>query len=684
LLDNEFNTFIDDTIEKIKISKDKTELIEILQDSIKSFVPYKEICFLSVDEDRDTATTMPLIESESKTYSLNDKGILSQCYQSHQPLLVNDIHRSLLFNEDIDCLDKEDIYKILVVPVLNNNVDKNMLGIVWIGIDKGFQQFIQQDIDNLVRFTNATKRFLFESDSLSSDDNKDSLIACKEAKKILQIKMKRLEEYFASTIHDIRTPMNAVIGFMELMMLDEKDEQKRSYINSTLKSGEHIIALINDALDMSKVASGKMTLDKTTFSPLAGFADVAKLFHNSMRKNSINFDVYIDPLVPAKINSDLYRIKQIINNLLSNALKFTPENGTVTFEVNYDEDKNRLIISVADTGIGIAKDRQKSIFSPYTQEKNSTCSKYGGTGLGLAISQQLSILLDGTLTLESEQGEGSKFTLMLPCETPDGTKPQIDREIYRDQNILIYTTYKDHTLIDTIKRYFDRLDIKYDTFDSTKKLKIEHSYDLAIVDREDSINYIDEIQGYLDDDGKILLAEYKFDSKECYFDGAVKLIYSPILPDMLFDTLQNLIMPSDNNHSNDEDRYRSDRLKDYKVLVVDDSMINLKLMSEVLKKFQLQVVSSYNPKEALSIFENETFNIVFIDQNMPIMNGDEAIMKMRNIEKERGLKRSTIYALTGDANLDTNEKMIKSGADAVFTKPLHINEIYKAVSEAIE
>ncbi|SFV64499.1 Sensory transduction histidine kinase [hydrothermal vent metagenome] len=684
MLDNEFNTFIDDTIEKIKISKDKTELIEILQDSIKSFVPYKEICFLSVDEDRDTATTMPLIESESKTYSLNDKGILSQCYQSHQPLLVNDIHRSLLFNEGIDCLDKEDIYKILVVPVLNNNVDKNMLGIVWIGIDKGFQQFIQQDIDNLVRFTNATKRFLFESDSLSSDDNKDSLIACKEAKKILQIKMKRLEEYFASTIHDIRTPMNAVIGFMELMMLDEKDEQKRSYINSTLKSGEHIIALINDALDMSKVASGKMTLDKTTFSPLAGFADVAKLFHNSMRKNSINFDVYIDPLVPAKINSDLYRIKQIINNLLSNALKFTPENGTVTFEVNYDEDKNRLIISVADTGIGIAKDRQKSIFSPYTQEKNSTCSKYGGTGLGLAISQQLSILLDGTLTLESEQGEGSKFTLMLPCETPDGTKPQIDREIYRDQNILIYTTYKDHTLIDTIKRYFDRLDIKYDTFDSTKKLKIEHSYDLAIVDREDSINYIDEIQGYLDDDGKILLAEYKFDSKECYFDGAVKLIYSPILPDMLFDTLQNLIMPSDNNHSNDEDRYRSDRLKDYKVLVVDDSMINLKLMSEVLKKFQLQVVSSYNPKEALSIFENETFNIVFIDQNMPIMNGDEAIMKMRNIEKERGLKRSTIYALTGDANLDTNEKMIKSGADAVFTKPLHINEIYKAVSEAIE
>jgi len=684
LLNNEFNTLIDDAVQKIKNSKDRTDLIKILRDSIKAFIPYKEISILSVDEDENTATTIPSIASESRTYSLEEKSILSQCYQSHQPLLVNDIHRSLLYNENIDCLSKENIYKILVVPILNNNIERSLLGIVWIGIERGFQQFIQQDIDNLVRFVNAIKRFLFGSNSSLLDDSKDSLLACKEAKKTLQVKMQRVEDYFASTIHDIRTPMNAVIGFMELMMLDEKDEQKRGYINSTLKSGEHIIALINDALDMSKVASGKMSLDKIIFSPMTGLGDIVKLFHNSMRKNSINFDVYIDPQMPAQINSDLYRIKQIVNNLLSNALKFTPENGTVTFEANYNKDKNMLIISIADTGIGIAKDRQKSIFSPYTQEKDSTCSKYGGTGLGLAISQQLSILLNGTLTLDSEQGEGSKFTFMLPCETPSGIKPQIDTQIYKDRNILIYTTHKDHILINTIKRYLDSLDIKYDTFDNEKKLKVEHSYDLAIIDREDSINNIAEIQSYLDSGGKILLAEHKFDSKECFFDGAVKLIYTPVLPDILFNTLQGLIAPSDSDHFDDEDIYKNNILKDHKVLVVDDSMINLKLMSEILKKFQLKVVSSYNPKEALSIFENEPFDIVFIDQNMPIMNGDKAIANMRDIEKRKGLKKSIIYALTGDANLDTNDKMIKSGADAVFIKPLHIKEIYKAVAKAIE
>ena len=683
-MDNKFNSFIDDTVEKIKTLKNRAELITTLQDSIKSFIPYKEISFLSIDEEKEIASTMPPIKSESKSYSLNEKGIISQCYQSHQPLLVNDIQRSLLYNENIDNLNKENIYKILVVPILDNSENNNILGMVWIGIEKGFQQFIQKDIDNLVKFMAAVKSFLFDNRSSSSDSSKDSLLACKEAKKTLQNKMKRVEDYFASTIHDIRTPMNAIIGFMELMMLDETDEQKRSYIDSSLKSGEHIIALINDALDMSKVSSGKMSLDKTIFSPMVGLGDIAKLFYNSMRKNSVNFNVYIDPLMPAQINSDLHRIKQIINNLLSNALKFTGENGTVSLEAIYNEEQKTLIISVTDTGIGIAKDRQKSIFSPYTQEKSSTSSQYGGTGLGLAISQQLSILLNGTLTLESKQGKGSKFTFMLPCEIPNNDKPLIDKDIIKDQNIMIYATDTNHRPINNIKRYLDRLGIRYETSNDSKKLSVDQSHHLAIIDREDSSAYIDEIQNYLDNGGKLLLAEEKFDSKDCHFKGSVKLIYSPVLPDMLFGTLQALIAPNDSDILHNQDIYTDNILKDHRVLVVDDSMINLKLMSEILKKFQLEVVSSYNPKKALSIFENERFDIVFIDQNMPIMNGDEAIIKMRKIEKEKGLKRSTIYALTGDANIDINDTMIKSGADDIFIKPLHVKEIYEAVVKGIE
>jgi len=686
LQEEEFNNIIKEVNSELVKVHDKLEVLRVIKKNIQRFIPYKCIRILLVDNEHHSATVMKVEgdELDENIYSLDEKGILSQCYTSRQPLMINDISRSLLYNEDIDSLGRKNIFKILVVPILDNKSTKTVLGMVWIGIDRGFHQFIQEDIDNLIRFTNITKiknLFLLE-DTSDMQEDRDSLITCMEAKKTLKIKMKRTEDYFASTIHDIRTPMNAVVGFMELMLLDEKDEQKRSYINSTLKSGEHIIALINDALDMSKVASGKMTLDKSIFSPLIGLGDIAKLFHNSMRKNSINFGVYIDPLIPAQINSDLYRIKQIVNNLLSNALKFTPEDGDVIFEANYDREKNTLVITVEDTGIGIAEDRQKSIFSPYTQEKGSTCSKYGGTGLGLAISQQLSILLDGTLTLDSEQGRGSKFTLMLPCETPNGIDTQIDIDSIRDLSILVYSSHDDHKLLHTIKRYFDAVGLKYDIFDS-ELFEIDHSYDILVIDRDDSLQHTLEVQNYLSQGGKALLIENKFYSKECFFDGDIKLLYSPLLPDVLFDTLKDLVSLDIEDGSIEEGMSSNDLLKGHRVLVVDDSIINLKLMSEVLKKFQLDVVSRYNPKDALNLFEDETFDIVFVDQNMPIMNGDEAISRMREIEKRRGSRPTIIYALTGDADIDINDRMIRSGADRVFTKPLHIKDIYDSVSKAI-
>ena len=435
---------------------------------------------------------------------------------------------------------------------------------------------------------------------------------------------------------------------------------------------------------MSKVASGKMRLDKTMFSPIVGLGDVAKLFYNSMKKNNIKFSVYLDPLMPSMINSDLHRIKQIINNLLSNAMKFTSEKGTVSLEACYNKDSNTLEISVSDTGIGIAKDRQKSIFSPYIQESNTTSTQYGGTGLGLAISQQLSILLGGTISIESEQGVGSTFTVMLPCEVAGDLEPIVDRDIYNNQSILIYTTNKDHLLLNTIRRYLDSVNIAYDLLDSNKPLVIDKKYNLIIIDRDDSFEYIELLQEYLDSDGKTLLVEDRYNSKECHLEGAVKLVYSPMLPDKLFDTLHKLIVPMKqiDSDENSADKYIS--LKEYKVLVVDDNMVSIKLMIEILKKYELQTVGCCSPKEALELFENELFDIVFIDQNMPMMNGDEAIIKMREIEKNKYQKRTNIFALTGDADMNINKKMIDAGADAVFTKPLHIKEIYKAVFEAVE
>ena len=683
-MDSELSILIDKTIDNLKIAKDRAEQAKIFLDAIKSLIPFKDICVLSIDKSISNATNITFTDIEPYNISLDEKGILPQCYHSQQSLYVNDISRSLLFNEDIDLIDKKNIAKVLVSPIISRGEEKEVLGIVWIGLEKGFQQFIYEDVEKLEKFIHSTGKYILNNGFLSSDENQGNIKECREVKKTLLAKMKRVENYYASTIHDIRTPMSAIMGFMELMLLDEKNEEKRSYIDSSLRSAEHIIALINDALDMSKVASGKMRLDKTMFSPIVGLGDVAKLFYNSMKKNNIKFSVYLDPLMPSMINSDLHRIKQIINNLLSNAMKFTPEKGTVSLEACYNKDSNTLEISVSDTGIGIAKDRQKSIFSPYIQESNTTSTQYGGTGLGLAISQQLSILLGGTISIESEQGVGSTFTVMLPCEVAGDLEPIVDRDIYINQSILIYTTNKDHLLLNTIRRYLDSVNIAYDLLDSNKPLVIDKKYNLIIIDRDDSFEYIELLQEYLDSDGKTLLVEDRYNSKECHLEGAVKLVYSPMLPDKLFDTLHKLIVPMKqiDSDENSADKYIS--LKEYKVLVVDDNMVSIKLMIEILKKYELQTVGCCSPKEALELFENELFDIVFIDQNMPMMNGDEAIIKMREIEKNKYQKRTNIFALTGDADMNINKKMIDAGADAVFTKPLHIKEIYKAVFEAVE
>ena len=676
MIDKVFNRLIDDITLELEQINDKSEILAIIYDAIKKIVPSDEIHILSVDNENKMAYD---IEDNNLSCALDGSGVLCQLYQSHQPLLVNDVSRSLLYNRDIDSLGKENVSKILTIPILQYNSSKNMLGIVWVALKKGYRQFIQEDIDNLVKFINNIKNRIFEMDTDKKDSANHRLLECQEAKRVLETRIARDENYFASTIHDIRTPMNAVIGFMELMLISENDEQKRDYINSTLKSGEQMVSLINDILDMSKVSSGKMTVDKNDFYSLEAFEDIAKLFYNSIIKKSIKFNIYIDPKLPSMIHSDIYRIKQIINNLLSNAMKFTPEEGEVRFEAIYDKLKSTIRIDITDTGIGIAKDKQKSIFNPYTQEENSTSSQYGGTGLGLAISQQLSILLNGNLTVKSKQGEGSTFTLQLPCEKNVSREPAIDKNKLDNTNMLFYSPSMIYPEFDTIKRYFNDMDIGYDYWQSGKG-DYSDGHSILFIDVSHAQRQGEKIQSFLDEGGLIIFLGNNFETEDYNFKGNFKILHNPILPNILFDKINQLINPEALGKTQDNKLLNNKSLKGLNALVIDDSRINLKLMSEILKKFELTVKTALNPKEGLATLEEEVFDVIFIDQNMPILNGDEAITIIRENEKKNGTKPALIYGLTGETNDEITDKLLNAGADAIFTKPVHIAEIYEAIA----
>lgn len=678
MIDKVLNTLIEDIVNELEYTKDKSETIHIVYDAIKKIVPADAIHILSIDNEKNTAS---IIDDKTNTiYSLDSGGILSESYQSHQPLLVNDVTRSLLYNKDIDSLGNTNVSKVLNVPILGYKSSNTILGMIWIALFKGYRQFIQQDIDNLVKFINAIKNRIFVTNApLIEDSNNHRLLECQEAKRLLGVKLERNENYFASVIHDIRTPMNAIIGFMELMQMGERDEQKRTYIDATLKSGEQMVSLINDILDMSKVSNGQMSINKSDFSPLETFGDIAKLFYNSMIKNSIHFHIYIDPLLPLVIKSDIYRIKQIVNNLLSNAMKFTPTDKDVTLDVKYNKSNQTIQISVKDTGIGIAKDRQKSIFNPYTQESSSTASKYGGTGLGLAISQQLSTLLDGTLTLNSTQGEGSEFILTIPCEITDD-KPSINIDDFKDINILFHPPSMAHAQSDIVKTYFHNLGINYNYWDMQKSQLTNSNKNILFIKKEFALKLSDQIQKILDNNNLVVLIEENIDMGDCPFKGSFENIYAPVLPNILFDKLYILLNPDKQTKIKDNELINKKSLSGISVLVIDDSRINLKLMVEILKKFELTVKTAINPKDAIEVLEESSFDVIFIDQNMPIMQGDEAIKIIRQKEITQKRKPALIYGVTGDGDEEVKENIIKAGANRVFTKPIHIAEVYEAIS----
>ncbi|MFK5975275.1 MAG: ATP-binding protein [Sulfurovum sp.] len=677
MIDKVCDSLIEDIVKELEYTKGKTETLYIVYDAIKKIVPSDEVHILTID--KETLSASLIDRDNGIVFPLDKGGILAEVYQSHQPLLVNDIKRSLLYNKEIDSLGNRQVSKVLSIPILGYKSSNIILGIVWIALYKGYRQFIQQDIDNVIKFINTIKNRIFLTNTPLEEASSDHrLLECQEAKRLIKVKLERNENYFASLIHDIRTPMNAVIGFMELMLMGESDEQKRDYINATLKSSDQMVSLINDILDMSKVANGQMTIDKSDFSPLEPFGDIAKLFYNSMIKNSIKFNIYIDPMLPLVIKSDIYRIKQIVNNLLSNAMKFTPIDKDVSLTIKYQDSNKTIEISIKDTGIGIAKDRQKSIFNPYTQENDNTASKYGGTGLGLAISQQLSTLLDGTLTLNSIQGEGSEFVLTMPCEVSN-PQASINIDDYKDINILFHAPSMTFPQCEIIQHYFYDIGLKHDFWDAEKG-NIEKPNSILCIKRTFAENLHNEIQSILDSGHLVLLIEETLDMGDCLFNGNFQSIYAPVLPNILFDKLNILLHPELKRNSKDNELINDKSFEEFTALVIDDSRTNLKLMLEILKKFNLTIKTVINPKDALEILEETHFDVIFIDQNMPIMQGDEAIKIIRQKEIDKGQKPALIYGLTGDINEEIIDKIIKSGANRVFSKPIHIVEIYEAIS----
>jgi len=681
LSEEEFKNILIECEHKFKLVNNILEIARGCEEKTREITPAKDAFVLIARPDTQEFE----IVTQNKTIPMNLKieSILSECYTTKQPLIVNDATRSFLYSKKVDNFFNLEVKDLLLIPVIDDSKDKNVLAIVWAAIPAGsWNQFTQKDLNYMTRFYVFIKRFLHKKELITNEITEgEDFLDYIDAYENLTAKTQREQEYFSSIIHDIRTPMNAVMGFLELLHLREDDKDKKEYLEIALKSGETMVALINDALDISKMSSGKMSIEKIEFSPLDELSSVAKLFFNSAKEKNINLRAYYDPNFPQLVYSDFHRIKQIMNNLLSNAIKFTPKEGEIFLDLLYDKERDGLTVSVKDTGIGIAKDMQKNIFTPYTQEKSSTSREYGGTGLGLSIAQQLSILLGGKLELESEEGEGSRFFFTIPCHTKSSTLPIIDKQKLKDISLQLFTSDKDYVMSVT-KRYFEHfgLDIKYIQNKTSFKNLINENFNIFIISRDDSTQHEKELQDLLKQGKSVLIVGNGYLHEGYHwFEGNVRRINAPIFPHELYDSILELVNIDSQNSNIKTLKIDKNRLKDKQVLVVDDNFINLKFMNEVFKTMNIKATLAQTANEGMQKASSTNFDIIFMDENMPVMQGSEVISNIRKMEKEEKRKSSVIISLTGDANRDTKEIILEAGANDILTKPVHIQKLKEAI-----
>ena len=524
----------------------------------------------------------------------------------------------------------------------------------------------------------------------------------KLAKIAAEAAAKTKSEFLATMSHEIRTPMNGVIGMTMLLTETKLTAEQLEYVETLRSSGENLLHIINDILDFSKIEAGKIELENRPFNILKMIEEVVDLFAPQATAKGLGLGSFLEADVPAMVVGDMMRVRQILSNIVGNALKFTNEGEVTVYTkvISKSKDQLQIQLSVQDTGIGIPLDKQSRLFESFSQVDASTTRKFGGTGLGLAISKRLVELMNGKIWFESEENKGTAFhicvTFNIASDESTPNQQLFTPDLYKfDQKlVLVVDDHPTNRLF--VSRQLEKIGAKSQSFASAvhalAEIKNGKHFDFGIIDMQmpemDGLQFAEQLHQL---DAKfqfplILMTSLNRDEDiqkkvELYF----KIILTkPIRQEQFFDAVENIfntsasILPALNQPKPRLDASIAEAIP-LKMLLAEDNPINQKLTSRLLKKMGYEIDIVPDGLAAVDTVLNNKYDLVFMDMQMPKMDGLEATRKI--IESLGKAHSPKIIAITANALQEDREKCIAAGMDDYISKPIEINKLLTVIRE---
>ena len=498
---------------------------------------------------------------------------------------------------------------------------------------------------------------------------------------------KAKSDFLANMSHEIRTPMNAIIGMTTVGKTADSLERAHSCFYKMEDASQHLLGIINEILDMSKIEAGKLLLSNVEFNFEKALRRIINVIKFRTDEKQQHIVVHIDPRIPDYLIGDDQRLLQVITNLIGNAVKFTPVAGTITLDAKLNSVNGaevELLMRVSDTGIGMTETQKERIFEAFQQAEENTSRKFGGTGLGLSISRSIVEMMGGAIWVDSVLGRGSTFSFTFVMRGSDKVyAPQqiADEQLTRLRVLIVDNEQNVLEYFDDILRHFN---MHYDTAISGEEalalVRQNGNYDLCFIDWQmpgmDGIELSNELRRMSDKAGIVMIsaAEFRDAEKEAKAAGINRFITKPLFLSSIAETIVDYLGMDEKQ--NDAEQDINGLFKGYCLLLAEDVEINREIVQAILEPTLLEIVFAENGAEAVCLYGEapERFQMVFMDIQMPEMDGYEATRLIRAMDNPHAAK-VPIVAMTANVYKEDVERCLAAGMDSHLGKPLNFDEV---------